>query len=280
MCKKLNVSPSGYYAWLNRPESKRSQEDAKLLVEIKRIHQESMETYGYRRIYQALIALGRKASRRRINRLMRQHQLKGKQFRRYVVTTKPGKRLPDVPDRLERQFTAAGPNKVWVADITYVRTGEGWLYLAVVVDIYSRMVVGWAMGSRLTNELTLRALKMAFRKRQPHDGLIHHSDRGSQYTSDEYQKLLAAHTALPSFGKVANCYDNAAIESFFGTLKSEWLYFHRFDTRQQAMSSIFYFIEAFYNRRRLHSAIGYQSPLAFEQAATLKEQSDLNLSPL
>lgn len=280
MCKKLNVSPSGYYAWLNRPESKRAQEDAKLLVEIKRIYQESMETYGYRRIYQALRALELKASRRRIARLMRQHQLKGKQFRRYVVTTKPGKRLPDVPDRLERQFTAAGTNKVWVADITYVRTGEGWLYLAAIVDLYSRMVVGWAMGSRLTNELTLRALKMAFRKRQPGDGLTHHSDRGSQYTSDEYQKHLAAHKALPSFGKVANCYDNAAMESFFGTLKAEWLYFHRFDTRQQAMSSIFYFIEAFYNRRRLHSAIGYQSPLAFEQAAILKERSDLNTSPL
>lgn len=251
-----------------------------MLLDIEKVHQESFETYGYRRLHQALLKLGMNASRRRVARLMRQNGLRGKQFRRYVVTTKPGKRLPDVPDRLERQFVANQPNTAWVADITYVRTGEGWLYLAVVVDLFSRMVVGWAMGPRLTNDLTLRALRMAFRKRQPLEGLIHHSDHGTQYTSDAYQQLLAAHNAQPSFGKVGSCYDNAAMESFFGTLKSEWLYFHRFETRQQAMSSIFYFIEAFYNRRRLHSTIGYQTPLAFEQAAILEEQSDLNSSPL
>ena len=280
MCQKLGVSASGYYAWRDRPESNRSQEDAQLLLEIEKVHQESLETYGYRRIYKALLELEISASRRRIARLMRGNGLRGKQFRRYVVTTKPGKRLPDVPDRIERQFTVTHPNKAWVADITYVRTGEGWLYLAVVIDLFSRMVVGWAMGPRLTNDLTLRALRMAYRKRQPPNGLIHHSDRGTQYTSDEYQQLLAAHKTDASFGKVGCCYDNAAMESFFGTLKSEWLYFHRFETRQQAMSSIFYFIEAFYNRKRLHSTIGYQSPVAFEQAAILKEQSDLTSSPL
>jgi putative transposase len=280
MCQKLNVSSSGYYAWRERPLSQRGQEDANLLLKIEEIHQESLETYGYRRIYQALLELDRKISRRRIVRLMRQKGLRGKQFRRYVVTTKPGKRLPNVPDRLERRFKADRPNEAWVADITYVRTGEGWLYVAAIVDLFSRRVVGWAMGSRLTNDLTLRALRMALRKRQPSKGLIHHSDHGTQYTSHDYQQLLASHQALPSFGKVGSCYDNAAMESFFGTLKSEWLYFHRFETRQQAMSSIFYFIEAFYNRSRLHSTIGYQSPLAFEQAAYLKEQSDLNPSPL
>ena len=195
MCQKLNVSTSGYYAWLDRPEAKRSQEDAQLLLEIEKVHQESMETYGYRRIHQALLALEINASRRRVARLMHRNGLRGKQFRRYVVTTKPGKRLPNVPDRLERQFTAPEPNKAWIADITYVRAGEGWLYLAAIVDLYSRMVVGWAMGPRLTGDLTIRALRMAFRKRQPAAGLIHHSDRGTQYTSDEYQKLLAAHNA-------------------------------------------------------------------------------------
>lgn len=280
LCRLMRVSASGYYAWRKRPLSKRAQEDAELATEIIRIHDESHETYGYRRIYYALLALGKKVSRRRVARLMRRLERQGRQYRRYVVTTKPGKRLPDVPDRLDRHFTANRPNQFWVADITYVGTNQGWLYLAAVLDLFSRRIVGWAMAKTLGQDLALVALKMALQTRRPLPGLIHHSDRGSQYTSHAYQYLLKAYQVQPSLGKVGSCYDNAAMESFFGSLKSEWLHFYRFESRQQAMTSSFYYIESFYNRRRLHSAIGYLSPLAFEQAAARKAQSDLLLCPL
>jgi transposase InsO family protein len=274
MCRLMQVSSSGYYAWRQRGLSTRAEEDAKLEREIEKIHDESHQIYGYRRIHQALLAAGRRVGRRRVARLMRRLGRQGRQYRRYVVTTKPGKRLPHIPDLLERRFTADQPNKAWVADITYIPMAQGWLYLAVVLDLFSRRVVGWAMAPSLSQELTLTALRMALLTRRPLPGLIHHSDRGSQYTSHEYQLLLKAHHARPSLGKVGSCFDNAAMESFFGSLKSEWLYFQRFDTRQQAMTSIFYYIVAFYNRRRRHSTIGYLSPLAFEQAAL--KQYDLS----
>ncbi len=260
MCRVLQVSASGFYAWKKRPPSPREQQDAVLWPQIEAIHRESHDTYGYRRIFRALLALGLKASRRQVIRLMRKHGCRGKQFRRYVVTTKPGRRLPEVPDLVQRDFTAEQPNKVWVSDITYVRTDEGWLYLAVVLDLYARRIVGWAMHPTLSGLLTTSALKMAMMSRSPEEGLIHHSDRGSQYTSTDYQQLLQAHRCQPSFGRVGNCFDNAAMESFFGTLKTEWLHHQRLRTRQQAMNSIFYYIEIFYNRRRLHSANGYRSP--------------------
>jgi transposase InsO family protein len=267
MCRLMRVSPSGYYAWCKGGPSKRAGEDAELEQEIATIHDDSHQIYGYRRIYQALLAAGKRVSRRRVARLMRRLKRQGRQYRRYVVTTKPGKRLPHIPDLLERRFESDQPNQAWVADITYVRTGQGWLYLAVTLDLFSRRVVGWAMAPTLSQELPLTALRMALQTRRPLPGLIHHSDRGSQYTSHEYQLLLKAHQARPSLGHVGSCFDNAAMESFFGSLKSEWLYFQRFDTRQQAMTSIFYYIESFYNRQRRHSTIGYLSPLAFEQAA-------------
>ena len=267
MCHILKVSLSGYYAWRKRPPSTRTQEDARLWKEIEKVHDESHQIYGYRRVHQALIEAEINASRRRVARLMRQYGRRGKQFRRYTVTTKPGKRLPEIPDRLQRTFTADRPNQVWIADITYVRTGQGWLYLAVIIDLYSRRVVGWSMSKRLTEDLTLSALKMALIRRQPGPGLIHHSDRGSQYTSHAYQRLLKLYQVQPSLGRTGSCFDNAAMESYFGSLKSEWLYFHRFDTRQDAMTSIFYYTEIFYNRKRLHSAIGYRTPCAFEAAA-------------
>ncbi len=185
-----------------------------------------------------------------------------------------------MPDLLQRDFTTDQPNKAWVADITYVRTNQGWLYVAAVLDLFSRRIVGWAMAPTLSQDLALGALRMALQTRRPLPGLIHHSDRGSQYTSQTYQLLLKAYQVQPSFGKVGSCYDNAPMESFFGTLKSEWLHFYRFETRQQAITSSFYFIEAFYNRHRLHSAIGYLSPLAFEQAAVRVTQSDLFPCPL
>lgn len=264
MCQVLKVSPSGYYAWRNRPPSQRAQEDARLWPLIEKAHDESHGIYGYRRVYQALLALAIKASRRRVAGLMRQHGCRGRQFRRYVVTTRPGKRLPEVPDLVDRHFRTDRPNAVWVSDITYVRTAQGWLYLAVVLDLFARRVVGWSMLPTLTQALTIQALKMALIHRQPENGLIHHSDRGTQYTSHHYQQLLRAYHARPSFGRTGSCFDNAAMESFFGSLKSEWLHHQRFETRQQAMRSIFYYIEVFYNRRRLHSANGYRSPANFE----------------
>lgn len=264
MCRLLKVSPSGYYAWQRRPPSARAQEDARLWSYIEKIHDGSHGIYGYRRVYQALLNLAIKASRRRVARLMKQHSRRGRQFRRYVVTTRPGRRLPEVPDLLQRAFVAKRPNVVWVSDITYVRTGEGWLYLAVVLDLYARRVVGWAMRPHLTQELTTAALTMAFQRRRPEAGLIHHSDRSSQYTAHDYLQLLRMFPARPSFGRTGSCFDNAAMESFFGTLKAEWLHHQRFATRQQAMQSIFYYIEVFYNRRRLHSANRYCSPAHFE----------------
>ena len=270
MCHILKVSSSGYYAWRKRPLSKRAQEDAALSKAIKKIHEDTHQTYGYRRIYQELIDAGKKVSRRRVARLMRKLERQGRQYRRYGVTTKPGKRLPEVPDRLQRRFKAERPNQAWVSDITYVRTGQGWLYLAAVLDLFSRRIVGWSMDASMSHQLTIKALQMALRKRRPVTALIHHSDRGSQYSSREYQQLLKAHQVLPSFGKVGSCFDNAVMESFFGTLKTEWLYFQRFDTRQEAMTSIFYYIESFYNRKRRHSANEYLSPLAFEQQAVEK----------
>jgi putative transposase len=264
LCRVLQVSPSGFYAWSTRLPSNRSLEDARLWSEIEKIHDASHAIYGYRRVYEALLALEIKASLRRVARLMRTHNRRGRQFRRYVVTTKPGKRLPHVPDLVSRQFTAGHTNQLWVSDITYVRTGQGWLYLAVVLDLYARRVVGWSMQPRLTQELTNQALKMALAHRQHAPGLIHHSDRGSQYTSNDYQSLLGSCQIRPSFGRVGSCFDNAAMESFFGSLKSEWLYHQRFETRQHAMSSIFYYIEVFYNRQRLHSANGYRSPVDSE----------------
>lgn len=277
MCRVLRVSPSGYYAWRSRPESNRAKEDAILWSEIEKVHDQSYGIYGYRRVREALIQLGIKASYRRVARLMRQHDRRGKQFRRYVTTTKPGKRLPEVPDLVQRQFKADRPNQIWVTDITYIRTGQGWLYLAVILDLFARRVVGWAMSPSLSQELTIEALKMAFWRRQPAADIIHHSDRGSQYTSHEYQQLLVTYRFQPSFGRVGSCFDNAAMESFFGTLKSEWLYFHRFETRVQAMQSIFYYIEVFYNRQRLHSANGYYSPVQYEQRAL--QQSSLSTCP-
>ena len=264
MCRVLKVSPSGYYAWRGRPVSNRAQEDAELWTAIEKAHDKSYQVYGYRRVYKALVELAIKASHRRIARLMRQYGRRGRQYRRYVVTTKTGKRLAHIPDLVERQFTAERPNQVWVSDITYVRTFQGWLYLAAVLDLYARRIVGWSMKPSLSQELASDALKMALTNRQPAAGLIHHSDRGSQYTSNEYQAILQQHQVRPSFGKIGSCFDNAAMESFFGSLKSEWLYHHRFATRKAAQSSVFHYIELFYNRQRLHSANGYRSPADFE----------------
>ena len=272
----MGVSTSGYYNWRNRPPSARAQADTKLLTDIRRLHLESHESYGYRRMFRALLALRHRVGRDRVARLMRQNGIVAKGKKRRKSTTRVTKILPEVPNLLERNFKVDQPNSVWVADISYVRTVEGWLYLAVVVDLYARRVVGWAASSRLTKELALDALNMAIKHRQPRAGLIHHSDRGTQYTSLAYQRRLARYRMRPSMSQSGSCYDNAVAESFFSTLKCEWLFHQRFTTRQEALTAIFYYIEVFYNRRRLHSTLNYQSPLAFENAYYQSNRIRLN----
>lgn len=260
----MGVSTSGYYAWLKRPPSRRELENQALWATIRQIHDSAHGSYGYRRVFRALLALGYQVGQERVARLMRQHDLKGNRKRRRKATTRVTRLLPDVPNLLKRHFTVARPNVAWVADISYIRTGEGWLYLAVVIDLYARRVVGYATGSRLTQQLAVNALQMALKQRRPPAGLIHHSDRGSQYTSHVYRRLLAQHGIHMSMSKTGSCFDNAVPESFFSTLKCEWLYQQRFATRQEAATAVFYFIEVFYNRQRLHSTLNYVTPLAFE----------------
>jgi putative transposase len=264
LCQMMAVSTSGYYAWLKRLPSRRVIEDTLLLAEIRRIHAGSQQSYGYRRILRVLIALHHKVGRDRVARLMRQNGIAANRKRRRKSTTHVTRVLPEVPNLLNRNFVAKRPNAIWVSDISYVRTGEGWLYLAVVIDLYARRIVGWAASSRLTQQLALNALHMAIKHRRPPAGLIHHSDRGSQYTSQAYRTSLTCHRIQMSMSKTGSCFDNAVAESFFSTLKCEWLHHQRFATRQAARSAIFYFIEVFYNRQRLHSTLNYVSPLAFE----------------
>ena len=265
MCKVLKVSTSGYYAWRGRPPSKREMANRALTAKIKEEFEKSGETYGSPRIYQVMRKLGLMCSPNRVARLMRAADLKAKQTRRYRSTTKRNKADRAAPNRLRRDFRATAPNRKWVADITYIATQEGWLYLAVIMDLFSRRIVGWAMSPRMTSALTLRALDMAIRRCRPEPGLIHHSDQGSQYTDSEYQAVLAAHGIVASMNGVGTWYDNAPMESFFGTLKSELVHHRSYRSRAEASPDLFYYIEAWYNRRRLHSALGYESPEVYEQ---------------
>jgi putative transposase len=265
MCKVLEVSTSGYYAWRGRPPSKREMANRALTAKIKKAFRESEETYGSPRIYQVMRKLGLMCSKNRVARLMRVEGLRAKQIRRRRSTTRRNKADRAAPNILKRDFTTSAPNQKWLADITYIATQEGWLYLAAVMDLYSRRIVGWAMSKRMTSDLTLAALAMAIRRCRPEPGLIHHSDQGSQYTDSEYQAVLAAHRILPSMNGVGSWWDNAPMESFFGLLKSELVYDRAYRTRDEASPDLFYYIEAWYNRRRLHSALGYESPEAYEQ---------------
>jgi len=267
LCRLLEVSRSGYYAWQQRPESARQRGDQALLVAIREIHRQSRGTYGSPRIHAELQARGYRCSRKRVARLLQQAELAGYPRRKRVRTTQADPQAAYAPDLLQRDFQAQAPNQKWVADITYIPTAEGWLYLAVVVDLFSRMVVGWAMLPQMTADLVLLAVQMAVNRRQPpaDTTLIHHSDRGGQYTSTAVQALLARHQIQASMGSTGDCYDNAAMESFFSTLKRECVARHIFTSRAVARTVIFDFIEVFYNRVRRHSALGYLSPLAFEQ---------------
>jgi len=266
LCQVLGVSPSGYYAWRERPESARVQANRKLLVEIRSVHARSRGTYGSPRVYADLRLRGFRVGRNRIARLMRLGKLSGSRHKKkFPRTTNSQHGYPVAPNRLNRDFEASRPNEKWLADITYIPTAEGWLYLAVVMDLFSRKIVGWSFADNLESRLVERAFQMAVQNAAALNGLLHHSDRGSQYAAEAYQQLLVAQRVQVSMSRRGNCYDNAPMESFFGTLKSECVHPRKYQTRQEAITDIFSYIVGFYNRERLHSSLGYLSPDDFER---------------
>ncbi len=269
MCEALAVTAGGYYAWRGRqsqPAGQRQAANEALLAEMRRIDAEVNHRYGSPRMHAELVRRGFVCNRKRVERLMRRHGICAthSKRRRRVATTRSNHTLPVAPNLLNRNFTATRPNRKWVSDITYIPTDQGWLYLAVVLDLFSRKVVGWAMDTHMTTELPLRALRMALNSRQPQPGLLHHSDRGSQYAGSIYQAALHCRAIQPSMSRTANCYDNAVMESFFASLKAELVDHAHFGSIAQAYAQTFHYIEAFYNRLRLHSSLGYLSPNAYE----------------
>lgn len=272
VCRVLGISPSGYWAWLEREPSARSRSDAELLERIVAIHTASRRTYGMPRIHAQLRHEGRRCGRKRVARLMRQAGLEGCHRRRFKVTTRQRPGATPAPDLVNRRFAASAPNVLWLADVTYVPTDEGFLYVATVLDAFSRRVVGWSMSDRLFTELVLNALDMAVHNRCPVEGVIHHSDHGSQYTSVAFGRRCRATGIEASMGTVGDCFDNAMAESFFASLECELLDRTRFHTRDEARREVFSYIEGFYNQWRLHSALGYLSPAEFERR-TLEESA-------
>lgn len=274
MCAVLGVSRSGYYAWKGRGPGPREKANAMLATEIRAVHTQSRGTYGSPRVHAALVARGVACGRHRVARLMRAQGLVGRTPRRYrPVTTRQQAGNRVAPNVLNRDFNATQPDQKWVADITYLDTDEGWLYLAVILDLFSRRVIGWSMANHLRTSLVMDALEMALASRQPEEGLIHHSDRGCQYTSAMYQaRLDDLKVVTPSMSGTGNCYDNAVAESFFGTLKTECVS-RRFASHREARRAVFEFIEIWYNRQRLHSSLGYHSPEAYELQHTLHLES-------
>jgi transposase InsO family protein len=264
MCRALEVSRSGYYAWCDRPPSARFHRRAVLSAAIREAHAAGRKTYGSPRVTAALKKKGVACCVNTVAKIMRNDGLAAKIKRRFKVTTDSAHDLPTAPNRLNRCFVQERPNQAWVSDITFIATEEGWLYLATEMDLYSRKIVGWAMSERLTTELVASALTMAIAQRQPPVGLLHHSDRGCQFASGAFRQLLAAQDAVCSMSRRGNAYDNAPMESFYATLKRELVHPTTYATRNQARASVFEYIEVFYNRQRLHSALGYQSPVEFE----------------
>ena len=265
MCKVMDVSSSGYYEWRRRPESAQELSNRKLDEEIGKVYGEHKQRYGVPRVTEELKERGLQCSENRIARRMQKLGLKGIQAKKFKRTTDSNHDKPVAPDLIEQDFTALAPNQKWVSDLTYVWTDEGWLYLAVIMDLYSRAIIGWSMGKRMTQQLMCDALTMALFRRGFPKGVIIHSDRGSQYCSTAYQKLIKMTGLRCSMGRRATCYDNAAMESFFHTLKVELIHRERYPTRQAAKGAIFEYIETYYNRKRRHSAIGYKIPMLFEQ---------------
>lgn len=264
-CKVLQVSRSGYYAWLRRPTSSQQQRRAELADQIREVHQSNRGVYGSPRVYQVLRAQGQKVCENTVAKIMRHEGLQAKAKRKFQPqTTDSSHDKPVAENILDRQFTAEEPNRKWVTDITYIWTLEGWLYLAAVMDLCSRKIVGWSMADHMRAELVIDALMMAVSGRTPPPHVLHHSDRGSQYASDAYQGLLNLHGMTVSMSGKGDCWDNATMESFWGTLKTELVHHENYATRAEAQSSIFEYIEVFYNRTRLHSTLGYLSPEQFE----------------
>ena len=267
MCRVLGASRSGYYRWKIQPQSKRQQENEKILIEIKESHKNSRRAYGSPRITVELRAKGMKCGENRVALLMKTHGIVGKAKKKFKATTNSTHALSVAENLLKQNFAAEKPNTVWVSDITYVWTSEGWLYLAVILDLFSRQVVGWAMSDRLTSGFVVKALYQAIGRRHPSSGCILHSDRGIQYASTDFRDVLSAYGFIQIMSRKGNCYDNAVAESFFHTLKTEHVYDYQYETRAEARQSIFDYIEMFYNRQRRHSALGYRSPVSFELEA-------------
>ncbi|MDB5034110.1 MAG: putative integrase [Chlorobi bacterium] len=266
MTSALGVSESGYYRFRKRASSTRSESDRRLVETVRDLHAASRQTYGSPSIHQQLRQSGMAVGRKRVERLMHEHRIVGLMpKRRRVVTTDSRHEHPIADNVLDRDFTAAGANQKWTSDITYIWTSEGWLYLASVIDLFSRRVVGWSMSDRIDQHLTLAALQMAVQRRQPADGLLHHSDRGSQYCATAYRQMLSDWGMIPSMSRNGNCWDNVVIESWHRTLKVELVYRQRYRSRAEARASIFEYIEGFYNRERRHSTLGYLSPDQFER---------------
>jgi transposase InsO family protein len=264
LCRVLEVSRTGFYAWVRRPPSAQATADQQLGVRVVAIHRRSRGTYGAPRVHAELQAEGTRTSRKRVARLMRRHQVAGRRPTRWRRTTDSRHGHAIAPNRLARRFTVDAPNRVWVADLTYIWTWEGWLYLAVIVDLFARRVVGWALADHLRTDLALDALRMAVGRRRPPAGLVHHSDRGVQYASEAYRTALDHADMVSSMSRKADCWDNAVAESFFGTVKTELIEREPWATRRQARAATIDYIEGFYNSRRRHSFLGYRSPLEFE----------------
>jgi transposase InsO family protein len=269
LCKTLRVSRSGFYTWLGRQESDRARENRDLTELIRGVFDDSREVYGAPRVFRTLRRSGMSCGRHRVARLMRAAGLHSKTKRRFrVKTTDSNHSFPIAPDRVDRDFRANAANQVWVSDMTYIPTDEGWLYLAVTMDLFSRKIVGWSMAPSMHVDVVINALMMAINTRRPEPGLIHHSDRGSQYASEAFRSLLAERGVLASMSRKGNCYDNAAMESFFHSLKTELVSHEQYRNHSHARASLFDYIEAFYNRQRIHSTLGYVSPEDFERART------------
>lgn len=265
VAKLLGLSRSGFYHYNNKQPSQRAVENVRLSEEIKNIHERHRGIYGSPRVHAELKRNGENCSRKRVARLMREQGLKAKTHKAWKVTIKRAVKQAVAPNLIEQNFVAFAPNQIWMGDITYIATEEGWLYLAVILDLFSRKVVGLCMENRMQTSLVIKALKQALNHRDSKEGLIHHSDRGSQYTSEDFKNIIQAYEIKLSMSSKGHCYDNAVVESFFHTLKTEHVNFHRFRTREEAKDSIFEYIEIFYNKRRSHSSLGYLSPQEFEK---------------
>ncbi len=264
LCQTLGVSRSGYHAWRTRPVSARHQANVQLLRRMRHLHAATKERYGAVKLWKALLAAGVGCGRHRVARMRRQHGLIARRVRRFRAVVEHHQFAPPAPNRLQQHFVAPAANRIWAGDLTAIATRAGWLYLAVLVDLYSRRVIGWAMSAKPDQQVALQALRMALGQRRRQPGLIHHTDQGALYTSVAYQRLVAQTGLVASMSRKGNCYDNAVVESFFSTLKNELVHDRDYHTRDEARADVFEFIEVFYNRQRLHQTLGYVSPVQFE----------------